>query len=99
MSATPRPWFKVEDGDGHTVITNNTKADRSNDLSIREWFYGTLSDEDADFIVRAVNAFDALLAVCRAAWSANDDNPAWLFEMSDALTALDTAHPGWRDWG
>jgi hypothetical protein len=39
----------------------------------------------------------ALLAVAKAAGSAKD-NPGWVFDMSDALTALDAAHPGWREW-
>jgi len=63
----------------------------------RELLYVMLSPEDAETAVMAVNAFDALLAVAKAAGSAND-NPGWVFEMSDALTALDAAHPDWREW-
>ncbi len=51
---------------------------------------------------RAVNAFDALLAVAKAAsdfrGSAAEDFGGAARLMDEALSTLDAAHPDWREW-
>jgi hypothetical protein len=52
--------------------------------------------------VRAVNAFDALLAVAKAAHADHtfqaDSKRSPLAELDVALRRLDAQHPDWRDW-
>lgn len=53
----------------------------------------------AQAIVRAVNAFEALLAVAESAASAlRDETGQTDADLHRALAALDATHPGWRDW-
>ncbi|HXE86365.1 MAG TPA: hypothetical protein VN524_06140 [Hyphomicrobiaceae bacterium] len=87
MSATPRPWKPL-----------NTSDDDMLDAGLMACVYGpdgsvgyVRSGEDAELVCRAVNAFDALLAVAKAC---GDD---WEREEK-ALAALDAAHPDWRTW-
>lgn len=89
MSATPRPWKRVGSYIG------------SEEMPVGEFEAG----DDSDFILRAVNAFDALLVVARAQDSADhrqctrDTYPCDGCEAERiALAALDAAHPDWRAW-
>lgn len=50
-------------------------------------------------VERAVNAFDALLAVAKAVGDTNDiSENTHGRELVDAVAALDAQHPGWREW-
>jgi hypothetical protein len=54
--------------------------------------------DDAPEVVRAVNAFDALLAVAKWAHPDHSDCVWTAPELHEALDRLDTAHPDWRSW-
>lgn len=84
MSATPRPWKR----DGFTIL-----QDIEEYVSVA----GDLAEpDDGDLIVRAVNAFDALLAVAQAHAAGHETGDVGA-EL-DALDAMDAAHPDWRSW-
>jgi hypothetical protein len=89
MSATPRPWTVELDNeiDLHVIAG----ADRDGSI-------GAVYDsaEDAHLIVRAVNAFDALLAVAKAA--AAEAEGGSYEPAEEALDRLDAAYPEWRTW-
>jgi len=85
MSATPRPWRVVENqiwaGDAESLALVRELPSRP----------PTRAQDNADLIVRAVNAFAGLLAVAKG------------FEQNKtagiiALERLDVAHPDWREW-
>ena len=93
--ATPRPWH-VEHGD----VAGPPKAGQLQEMAAYVDSEGCES-ENAALIVRAVNAFDPLLAVAYAADKYLDlTAPNHMAEerMGDVIRALDTAAPGWRDW-
>jgi hypothetical protein len=91
MSATPRPWKwsgrALRSRDGSPVLDINLPAEAASFV---------MSQEDADFIATAVNAFDALLAAAKSGHS----HPGYDERCGGcaALAALDAAHPGWREW-
>lgn len=112
MSATPRPWV-VDDSGSVNVLT-----------IVHQYLGGTAevaqlyTDEDeptpqmradADLIVRAVNAFDALLAVAKAAeWRTHEEGGprdcSICFHVEPShdddcsFARLLGEHPGWREW-
>jgi hypothetical protein len=59
-------------------------------------------EDDLAFALRAVNAFEALLAVAKAAHADHtfqaDSKRSPLADLDRALRQLDAAHPGWREW-
>lgn len=91
MTATPRPW---------RVVENQIWAGDAESLALVRDLPGrppTRGQDNADLIVGAVNAFDALLAVAKAA----ADLEVCDHQHSDLVRArltLDAAHPGWREW-
>jgi hypothetical protein len=95
MSATPQPWGvsplgDVIDADGETVayIGSEGLAGPLSGPQPRE-------DADAHLIVRAVNAFAALLAVAKAAEESDLTDADGRARLRDRLAALD---PDWREW-
>lgn len=107
MSATPRPWDI-----GEQEVTNVLAI-------VHKWMGGStevaqiytdddeISDEmraNADLIVRAVNAFDALLAVARQADVHLHGKPgprtpgSCCSRVCELIDALDAAFPDWREW-
>ena len=104
MSATPRPWrldirgapaSDRDPGNFEQVQGILGADDAAGDHPIVETdsgFYGPGPD-DARLIVRAVNAFDALLAVAKAVQEMHRAP-----RLADAMSALDAQHPGWREW-
>ena len=85
MSATPRPWKITDEWAPGWRIAATIGTDEHDVAQVRPM-------ENAHLIVRAVNAFDALLAVAKAA----DDGLGITTKMT--LDELDAAHPGWREW-
>jgi hypothetical protein len=52
-----------------------------------------------EYAERAVNSFDALLAVAKEAWDHRDDacrKPHTALDV--ALAQIEAKHPGWREW-
>jgi len=100
MSATPRPWKARYDGaveawgldgvDGHEIIEAHRCPDHPN-----------RSMHDVWLIERAVNAFDALLAVAKAAQHEGCCDRVSCGNTRarlEAMDALDAAFPNWRTW-
>lgn len=102
MSATPRPW---------RVVENQIWAGDAESLALVRSLPGrppTRAQDNADLIVRAINAFDALLAVAKAAeWATDRTSERYCqicgldpggHSVECLYTSLDTQHPGWREW-
>lgn len=71
------------------------------------WDYplGSVADvsgqDNGELIVRAVNAFDALLAVAKGVamdWSDYTEPDQLGPNVAAAMANLDAEHPGWRRW-
>jgi hypothetical protein len=89
MSATPRPWHD----DGYRVYGPTTESDpRSGPVIFEYKHVDPQNPDDYQFILRAVNAFDALLDVAKAAIESGDE------DVVAALSALEAAYPGWQEW-
>jgi len=102
MSATPRPWAidwgEEKWGEGGEVW-GIAGPDHKHVVETDMGHYPPRRD-DAILIVRAVNAFDALLAVAKAADSKAEDyyGEDKLGRIARAVEMLDAAHPDWRTW-
>lgn len=103
MSATLRPWNLEPD--------DMILGDHERGASAIVYWAGDVAEcrqlhpisrADLDLIVIAVNAFDALLAVAKAAHADHtfqaDSKRTPLADLDRALRILDAAHPGWREW-
>ncbi len=108
MSATPRPWVldirgaPASDRYPNAFEQVHAICGPDEDIIVETdgGYYGPEPD-DARFIVRAVNAFDALLAVAKQATVITDCEKTWdptPSYLGEAVNALDAAHPGWREW-
>lgn len=97
MGATPRPWVIAGAGPEIAMETRcalywigppNSRRLAATCDSVHE---DNLAN--ADLIVRAVNAFAALLAVAKAADKVDES-----YQVEGELAKLDAAAPGWREW-
>ena len=106
MSATPRPWWFIGGGhDGACQISHGKDLGVEDGIvaGVRKW-------DDAEVITRAVNAFDALLAVALAAEVGSADAYCPICSVFPSVggrvdhvpscpyALLDAAHPDWREW-
>jgi hypothetical protein len=115
MSATPRPWYAVWealDAQNQPLCTGIQGAN-GEDIVKTDGGYYPPGPEDAKLIVRAVNAFEALLAVAKAVTHLRiqcqpgeyhycpkcDQNQLHVQHATWCpIAALDAAHPDWRTW-
>lgn len=116
MSATPRPWHVIvptPEGQEHLPPFPKDMSMRHLGIGAGEitpvatvWNHHHHHEciDNTELIVRAVNAFDALLAVAKAAeapigyvkkWT---DHDVEFPMLQEAIKALDAAHPDWRTW-
>jgi hypothetical protein len=108
MSATPRPWVIDYDAPDATMLYRQEGRHRT--LPVAQFFQ---SAADAVYSLRAVNAFDALLAVAKAAVFTDEgterhrcpicgiaDHNRRLLPDDDEcpILTLDAVSPGWREW-
>lgn len=101
MSATPRPWEvdkSWEDGPWALKEAGKPKLEMDLEGDVDGAIGQRIGPDDAVLIVRAVNAFAALLAVAKAAARLTSDREDYLATIGDASMALDRAHPGWHEW-
>lgn len=85
MSATPRPWRWLPD-EGQFIV-----ADK--DRIVAEVPCQGCNPADGEFIVRAVNSFDDLLAACKAAkaWIVNESSAPDRKVRSELVEVLESA--------
>jgi hypothetical protein len=104
MSATPRPW--VKNAGLLWARTQTGEAAVVDCLMVKGVISATQAKENLDLVDRAVNAFDALLAVARASAEKHSDSDirerrkasGQPCKECEAIAALDSEHPGWLEW-
>jgi hypothetical protein len=106
MSATPRPW--KEHTQFHRILLGADERDAPDlDAEDVHVIAEVNAHDDGELILKAVNAFDALVAVAKAAVPVVRDHAQAgphecdagdAQDLPQALAALDATHPDWRDW-
>ena len=106
MSSTPRPWTRGDvtwEGDGNPGVCVDARGQIV--AFCTSWGAGDCVPDNpqphdfanADLIVRAVNAFDALLAVAKAGDTHHHPDDQYAAILG-AIMELDSKHPDWRTW-